>query len=481
MSKINQQPDAQTHSQAILQDLQEYLLRHDFGDVLNNLPSYKEHEIFLDDSGDLLLQFGHVEGANDEALVLSIGGHTNWLHLRNKLEPLQNCKAKFVKENFPGNRAPFDWDEKLFEGLFREPAMEGTSRVLLDFYFLQWAVDAADGTHYSLPSSLFGDSERKHLLSALNTLRGTAGFQGYRSLHNTPTLSPLSSLHTPRESSNFLGTPLIASLAYSNSYNVSGSQQTQSSKNTRQSGRAVFSIADHLKELKEKIDHLAKLPGLEDMEFKPCEREGRLQMQLCIGHTPKGKIWMYIEKNSKSSQVLAELETVEDGSVKMQRIEIAKLESGELAGNDIILVEPLHSGKCGGLYMDPMINLAKYYFLLAYDRDRLSLEEDEISMNSKFIQYLKSGVNAYIAAKSRGNKRSAPSTQASSKSESYLRPGKKMDAERSEEIGDESEFSGNVESPEIPETTPEPSTPRTASKKPLITPASPPSHERGSS
>lgn len=63
--------------------------------------------------------------------------------------------------------------------------------------------------------------------------------------------------------------------------------------------------------------------------------------------------------------------------------------------NKITFLEPFQIGKAGGTYIEPMYDIGKYYFFIAWEARGLDLQEHDIFMDRKVKKYLRAGVNAY--------------------------------------------------------------------------------------
>ncbi|KAF2439411.1 hypothetical protein P171DRAFT_448243 [Karstenula rhodostoma CBS 690.94] len=400
--------NAQPRSQLMLQGINKDLHRQNFRKVLDILPSYEIHDIFQDDNGDLMFRFGHVEGSNKEPILFSIKGWTNWPHVREKKKPWES-DIIFVNSHAMGDKAPFDWSSYLYGGLFKEfpktetsgaepsgseTTMLGPSRALLDYYFLQWAANSPNAANFCLPETFtFNSEKREKLASALTNLlsvdhvrdsilknqedQTTTPSPGYTSSEDILISSSEGSKTMPQRPGGTL-----SSATYSALKSGTGTVQKDSD------------ISRTLHKIRKSITNLTSLPPLEDIQIEDSTEDGRenlLPLRLCIGHKGKHKVWMYIEKEVGRPWFEIETSHPEQGGTGR----VVLKEEPDLEINGITLLEPFRTGKAGGLYIDPMINIGKYYFFLACEAWDLDLRKKDIVKDKKFEQYLKTGANAY--------------------------------------------------------------------------------------
>ncbi|KAJ4349343.1 uncharacterized protein N0V89_007957 [Didymosphaeria variabile] len=254
----------------------------------------------------------------------------------------------------------------------------------------------------------------------------------------------------------------------------------------------VSGVIQNLKSPSE-VPNLVNLPHLKDVEIQECNHKSDnfLPLRLCIGNINRGKVWMYIEKGSTTRYPPCEIEIVHPE--RLETIPLKELKTKTIITDyGITLLEPFLTGKAGGEYTYPMFNIGRYYFFLAYQQKGLELKENDIHMNNGYARYLGNGVNAYTKAYppsqshiAQGEDKEMPyqSVQAAADPRytitqpspaSHLFPTQSDKSENSKAI-DAAQVTSNLQAG-IGQPFP-----KTPLKQTLLSPTSPPEHEKGAS
>lgn len=435
MSTTNQAiiKDTRAHRIRLLLSLEARLRKDGLKEILPDLPSYRTLDIALNENNDLSLYFGRRPDPSAPFLELACG-KSNWHSFKERTDPsCQRPRTELVDMYTKDSKAPFNWAYELWEGLLQKPPMTHKSQALLKYYLLQWAAkdEEAGGRDFSYKFEF----DYEYLIGALSMVGATHAWRDYEGEkrwqdpelempdiegselgeseidvpvgvpHSDDTESEVPESEVPESDVPEIEEPEIEPQSSTHTSTPHTTQITPSP--TPNATQVLLELARHTAG--------ANLPPISGFEIRltPSPTSATPVLRLRVAQCPAGPVWASLatpKGPGLNAHPCLEIETA-PGRMREIKLVVKKADgtfSSKNAGEpdkkvkadktdtpDVKLMEPFHSGRSVGAYLDPALCLVKWYLFVAHQEKGVDIKPGDHINKGKWMQYLGNACKSY--------------------------------------------------------------------------------------
>lgn len=412
------------------------------------LPPYSRSAIVVKD-GTLCLDLGHVPNSDLRIAFRSDGAAEFQKHIRE--ESSMDNAIKWVENHTKRKAQPFNWSPTLFKGLFEDP-IRPESKAVLQYYFVQWAVDHPERV-LQVKNKDFFRLEVEDFRVAFIVLRKTERFKEYQ--------ITIGRKSEGKEGGNGKSSQSSSSSSSSSSLPPSGNLRKSERKTRDSAGRSKSSKSsssplsspppsDDVQDARKvnlgedgaqdrddgaapgtsailrSLDKHIKDPGLSTLyairsqihvEETLRPNNSNLPFRILLGSSlnerdADSRVWMYFDVSKPKSdnpriRQPCRIETTDSHGVTASKRFTRTLNDARVK-YDVDLVEPFRSLKCEGRLTTPIYVAARYFCLLACRMRGVDVEDKCVPVVGPDgrpvaeTRYLNRAARAYVEAQREG-------------------------------------------------------------------------------